>query len=238
MLTELARRWPLLQGLIDFVYPPLCAGCGEFDESQDSVCQRCINLIDWYASPFEISDAPAAETEPPTKASTLRFPLFAGGDYVDPLKRLVIQYKFHGVIGLADFMADRMAETYAKPFADLLPATLVPIPLHAGREYTRGYNQALVFAKALARRTDFDIDHSILVRTKRRRPQARLKQADREHNIEDVFGVTALPDESGVTRVVLVDDVVTSGATVREAKKTLEDFGYKVIAAISMAHGV
>ena len=236
MLTRLAE-YPIVQGLLQFVFPPLCGGCDEYTEQFGSICERCAAKIDWYTSPFELMIEPAdSETQPPATGS-LVFPLFAGGDYVDPLKRIVIHFKFHGVRSLGRSIARHVADTYRDKLDALKPFVLVPIPLHPGREYVRGYNQAQVFAEMLAGQLDVETSNGLLIRHTKRTPQARLKQAEREKNIRGVFAVSEPPD-SDASRIVLVDDVVTSGSTVREARRVLVEAGYRVVGAISMAHGV
>lgn len=242
MLTQLADRWGLA-GLLDFVFPSLCSGCGEYTDSPTGICVRCRARIDWYLSPFELHDKPHTDAESDVQPlgrhrPGLVFPLFAGGDYVDPLKRVVIQFKFHGARTAVKGLAEQVGSTFRRTLERLKPFTLLPVPLHPSREYMRGYNQAEVFAEAVAEYIECDVESSLLVRTRRRRPQARLKQADRVINIAGVFNVAVSPDESGISRVMLVDDVVTSGATVREARRVLIESGYDVIGAMAIAHGV
>ncbi len=75
-----------------------------------------------------------------------------------------------------------------------------------------------------------------MYRHKRRRPQARLKREKRRANVAGVF--TAVKGEKEIKRVLLVDDVVTTGATVLEAKKCLEQNGYTVVGIVAIAHGL
>jgi len=237
MLTRLLDQ-SFVQGMLEFVFPPLCGGCGEYCNSTTGVCEQCLARIDWYLSPFELSNDPADLEHAAVRDSSLRFPLFAGGDYTDPLKRMVIQFKFHGVLRLSEIIADRIVEAYGEQLNKLRPFALLPIPLHPGREYARGYNQALVFAKSLATRLEVNVADETLVRGKRRRPQASLRQAERESNIRGVFEAVESPEDSGAARLMLVDDVVTSGSTAREARRALQEADYHVLGAISMAHGV
>jgi ComF family protein len=134
-------------------------------------------------------------------------------------------------------LADEIAQRQGAAVRKLSPAALVPIPLHPSREYVRGYNQAALFASELAPLIDMPVDGNLLIRLKKRRPQARLKQARRATNIRGAFVLA--PDytsEEHAERVILVDDVVTSGQTIFEARRTLARAGLSVVGAIAIAH--
>jgi len=239
MLTELLDRWPTLRGLVDFVYPPLCSGCGAYTETVGSICDRCVARIDWLDSPIPLTDIdfrPGAsdDTGPPDS-----FPLFAAGDYADPLKQIVINFKFKGVTVPVETIATRVIDMFGEKIRKLAPAVLVPIPLHPSREYVRGYNQATIFASELARLLELSVNESLLYRVKKRRPQAKLKKDRRSANIRSVFEVELSSEtEQSVDRVLLVDDVVTSGQTMFEARRCLMRAGYQVVGGIAMAHAV
>lgn len=237
MLTELAERFPLLKGLIDFIYPPLCSGCGTYEESPERICDKCIARIDWWDKSILLTDLDfrsGSVAEPDMSDS---FPLFAAGSYVDPLQQIIIQYKFHGAVSVAPLIARRIAERFGEEIRRLSPAVLVPIPLHPSREYVRGYNQALIFAQKLSDLIDIPIDNDLLLRVKKRRPQSKLTKSKRAANIRSVFELVEDIDPAAkCNRVILVDDVVTSGQTLFEARRTLSRAGFTVVGAISMAH--
>jgi ComF family protein len=240
MLTELAKRFPAIQGLLDFAFPPLCAGCGEFSEDPSGLCTACMMRIDWYEDPFCLTCGdfiPAGEScERCGERSLLLFP---AGNYVDPLKKAVINYKFHGATTLASSIAERVVHRFRDRIGHRKPALLVPIPLHPSREHVRGYNQAELFSRALSDLLDLPVETECLFREKKRRPQARLRKSDRAANVEGVFAVDhEVAAELQDSRVILVDDVVTSGSTVLEAARVLESGGVQVVGVISMAHGL
>lgn len=229
------RRW--FHDLLDFVYPPLCLGCGEFAENSELICERCLDEIDTFSQPICLSCWQSIPSGATCKACGEEgFALFAYGDYTDPLKQIVIQYKFKGMTSVAQVFAPDISNTFGDNVTSLAPDYLVPIPLHSGREYSRGYNQAEILANELSVVLDVPVECDLIYRTKRRTPQSRLSEAARERNIKGVFEV---PEESGQGEtLILVDDVVTSGSTVKEAKRMLESAGYKVPAVISLAHGI
>jgi ComF family protein len=239
MLTGLTERFPIIKGLLDFVYPPLCAGCGRFAESPDCICEQCLGRIEWWDSAIPLTDLDQTPGGLADDGRSRSFPAFIAASYVDPLRQIIIQYKFRGAVAIAPALAQRLCSQFEKQIKKLEPAVLVPIPLHPSREFDRGYNQATVFAEAVARLTEIPVDDSILVRVRKRRPQSRLGKSRRVANIRSVFALA--PDVNSAEKcaqVILVDDVITSGQTVFEARRTLRAAGFEVVGAMAMAHRV
>jgi ComF family protein len=237
MPSELTQPGNLIKGLLDFAFPPLCVGCGDFCERPIPLCSACLRRLQTYDFPFcltcgqMISDVPEC-----SNCRERSFVLFAFGNYVDPLKEAIAHFKFKGITSPAGLIAERIVEKFHEGILMLEPHALVPIPLHPSREHARGYNQAELLSEELSKRLDIPTDCGILIRTKKRKEQARLSDRDRERNIAGVFEAVA-DAEPGET-VILVDDVVTGGYTVTEAKRELERAGFRVPAAIAMAHGL
>ena len=147
--------------------------------------------------------------------------VYSVADYRNPItKRLVFLYKFWGIFKISDFIAKQILEE----FSELIPKNswLVPIPLHWTRFIWRGYNQAEKIAKSLQKiRPDLQICTQ-LKRLKKTKQQALLSKKERENNMTGVFGGKniKIPKNSSI---FLIDDVFTSGSTVRAAKKTLKE---------------
>ena len=237
MLTGLVERFPTLKGLIDFVYPPLCAGCGAYAESPHCVCDQCLKKIDWWDEEIALTDVDFAHGGRETDARPQSFPAFVAASYVDPLRQIIIQYKFRGAVAIAPVISQRLCDQFGRKIQRLGPAVLVPIPLHPSREYERGYNQAKVFADELSGRLEIPVDAHLLIRVRKGRPQSRLTKSGRAVNIRSVFALAPGVDPAErCRRVILVDDVITSGQTVFEARRTLREAGFEVVGAVAMAH--
>lgn len=236
MLTGLMDRFPLVRGLIDFVYPPLCAGCREYTEAPGGICERCLARIDWWDKSILLTDIDFRAPSGGESREPESFPLFAAGSYVGPLREIIVQYKFHGATSIVPVVAERLAGQFGEEIRKLAPALLVPIPLHPSREYLRGYNQAEVLARAVSSSIDLPVVDDILCRVKKRRPQSKLSKSRRAANIQAVFALSRDVDPNLCRRVILVDDVVTSGQTLFEARRTLKEGGFEVIGAIAIAH--
>ena len=234
--VENVKKTGWLRGLLDFVFPPLCLGCASFNDDQYDICEKCLAAIDRYQNPICLSCESVITNNAKCPACGEKsLPLFAFGNYCNPLNEIVIQFKFHGITSPATILADLINQQFGERIASLNATALVPIPLFPSRENSRGYNQAVLLAEQLSVRLALPVRGDIIFRIRKRKPQAKLNLRQRATNIKGVFSVVE-PSEKQ-RRVILVDDVVTSGATVREATKILTEANYSVSAVIAMAHG-
>ncbi len=235
MPADRILQWSPVRGLLDFIYPPLCLGCGEFHDSEDRLCGQCLRAIDRFECALCLDCL-----QPLNKQMACDFcgefavPLFAYGEYCSPLSDIIGQFKFRGITSPATVFARWIAASFGEQLASLGADALVPIPLHRYRETQRGYNQAKILADRLSPLIGLPVSTGVLYRVKKGRPQARLGSKQRARNIRNAF---AAEHSSAPKKVILVDDVVTSGATMREAVRTLKAAGHKVAGAIAVAHG-
>lgn len=146
--------------------------------------------------------------------------------YFAPMDRLLPRFKFHGDLASGALLAQLMAEA----FAGLpRPDALVPIPLHRARLRRRGYDQALELARPLARALEVPLRDDLLRRVQATAPQSELGAAARRRNVRDAFAVP--PDVPLPPWVVLVDDVMTTGATLEAAATALRRAGVQRVDA-------
>lgn len=162
--------------------------------------------------------------------------------YADPLIRQMIwrlKYKNDRRVAelfgevLHDFLLEELADETI--FSGHTP-TLIPIPLSRRRKHERGYNQVELVARTLAELDGVDVRTDILRRAKHTKSQTSLKsRSARKANVKGVFRVseTNIPFP---TRIILIDDVLTTGSTLREARRTLKDAGAKEVRCVTLAH--
>ncbi len=214
-------RW--LSALVDGIFPLHCAACERLlpHGHGSSVCAPCRGAMTPPPEPLcptcGVPLPPRAPSDPcsgclrhPPAFSTARAAALylpsAGG--LNPLAAAVQGLKYRRRRALADALGALLAERY--PFAD--DALLVPVPLHRHRLRERGFDQALLLARALARRRGLSVAPRLLVRVRATETQARLLARDRWHNLRGAFAVCG-PGVPRARPLVLVDDVLTTGAT-------------------------
>ena len=194
--------------------------------------------------PADLSDGIAPERDvciscikqPPPVISTA-----VAVDYGYPWSALIAQYKFANQPGWARFFAQLLLQVphARRALAELKADDLIlPLPLSKERLQTRGFNQAWELAAELAKQsaTCGQLDHALLLRVKNTQPQTELKRQARLDNVRDAFAVEPLRAKilKG-KRVILVDDVMTSGASLFTAAAVLRSAGAAQIVAIALA---
>jgi len=203
------RAWS--ERILGWIAPNRCPGCGAV--TNEPWCAEC--------------GPPEAAREDVTVEGVS---VIALGVYEGPLARAIRRFKYEPCPALAQSLARPLAARLsALPVED--GTVLVPVPLHRQRLVERGFNQAALIARELARATHLPLRAHALVRAKRTDRQATLKRALR---FENVLGAFAL--RSAVTnRVILVDDVVTTGATARACIAALRAGNVAVSAIAALA---
>jgi ComF family protein len=162
------------------------------------------------------------------------------GPYEEPLRRLILRYKYERRMEVAAVLGRLMAERLTvAPWADLVDV-VVPVPLHWTRLIWRGFNQAdLVAREMIASGGGHRPISARLLRVRPTPHQTRLEPAERRKNVRGAFGVR--PGKAAIDgqRVLLVDDVMTTGATVGECARTLKDAGAAAVfvAVVATADG-
>ena len=206
-----------------------CLVCGERGAQGRDLCADCHAALPWQGPACRRCALPLPHPgvcghclqHPPPLVET-----HAVFDYAFPLDRLLPRLKFHG-----DFAAGRVLTQCMADRCALLPRpdAIMPVPLHRARLRQRGYDQALELAAPLARALRLPLLHDALHRTKTTTAQSRLDADARQRNLRAAFAVsehTALP-----AHIVLVDDVMTTGATLHAAAHALRKAGVQRVNA-------
>lgn len=229
--------------LLDFLFPKYCVQCKKFGSY---LCPTCFSYVTFAETGFCTVCQRAAIgglTHPVCKKTLTVDGVFSSLIYTGVVKKLVYQFKYKPYLTglkplLSDFFYEGMIQK--EPFYHLLSKQVifVPVPLHASKLRKRGYNQASLLAKGLAQKLDIRVWES-LERIRNTKTQVGLSQKDRTENIQGAFRLAKGYETkvTEVTDVCLVDDVVTSGATLKEAAKVLKKAGVAKVWGITLAHG-
>jgi competence protein ComFC len=168
-----------------------------------------------------------------TCQSNRSVPVFALGYYVDPMKEIIHQFKYYGFKKVGEYLAEEIINIHQKRFCELDIDFIVPIPLYSHRFKSRGFNQAEVLSNIIGTQLGIPVDSKSLVKIKKTRDQARLDPKNRQNNIKGAFKL--FEDVLIDKKVVIVDDVITTGATVNEAYKVLKKAEVKPVAYCAIA---
>lgn len=202
---------------------PLCTACATQFGGPRHRCRRCALPL-----PDPGHECGACLRAPPPLDAC-----FAAVDYAYPWSQLVARFKFGAQPGWAGTLARRMAGVPGVAQEIAAADLLLPLPLAPRRLAERGYNQALLLARALARGK---VDARLLLRLRETDTQAALDHAARQRNVRHAFGIEPLRAHLLQGRhVVLVDDVMTSGATLHAAAQPVRQAGAARVAAVVLA---
>lgn len=159
----------------------------------------------------------------------------AGFPFEDPLRRVISDWKFNGNTEWGRWLGRRLAETVAERLDWENWEGLTPIPMHHRRRSTRGFNQALQLAEGVSEATGLPV-HESLRKHRRTDPQSSLDRDERHRNLRGTFSPN--PEEpvpTGVDSILLVDDIYTTGSTLRTAGGVLNDQGVEIVGGLVLA---
>jgi len=227
-------RWCSFRSqFLDFLFPPRCVGCRQVGVW---LCAECLDQIPRVEPPFCIRCGDAVVSDglcARCRTSPLRIDCIRSVVYFDGVLRTAIhQLKYKGRTVLAEPLGGLMAAYWAQH--PMSVDVVVPVPLHAARLRKRGYNQAALLACAMARRVGLLVDERTLVRQRATVPQVELNAEKRLQNVHDAFCCSG--DDLVGKRVLLIDDVCTTGATLEACAIALYDEGrVRSVQALTLA---
>ena len=152
-------------------------------------------------------------------------------------KNLIHDIKYHGARMILRDMPIWLG--YCPGFHEFLEgAVLVPVPLHRRKLKKRGFNQSLWIAKALRKSVGESVSvQDALVRNKNTPTQTELDRKDRKRNVKNAFALRSRNDLTGKDRIILIDDVFTTGATLNSCTQVLKDQGFNQVSIATLGHG-
>ena len=232
-------------GGLNLVFPPRCACCRtDLPSGQDGVllCGDCRLLLGpelWPGCP-RCGAIDSADGEPPgrcrlCRGAPLKFDTaITLGGYDSELRKVVLRMKRPSGESLSGTMGRLLALRRGRQLAEVRAELIVPVPMYWLRRLGRGTNSAEIVADCLGRSLAVPVGRRALSRRRNTLPQANLSPRERFRNVRGAFGVRAGYDLEGL-RILLVDDILTSGATCSEAAKMLKQAGAALVAAAVVA---
>ena len=152
--------------------------------------------------------------------------------YNDLMRRVIADYKYHFKKEYAEFFAQSMAGLRGGWIEEKAPEVIIPVPVSRERLYKRGFNQAELIGRRLSALTGIPCDGGYLLRTRNTAPQKELKRAERIRNMARTMRVT---EPGKYKRVLLLDDIYTTGATADSCSRALKDSGTREVYVLTAA---
>lgn len=236
-----SAAWRLVDPVLAVVFPSRCPSCRDLlrHPSRGPLCDACWRALPRHRLPLCSCGLPLAVEGQGACGRCRRGlnPTAAGaslGPYEGSLRVVLHELKYRGRRRAARRLAEELLDSGAVRRLLTDEAVLVPVPLHPRRRRERGFNQSELLAAELARRTGLRLAPAALVRRRDTSPQAGLTAAARRTNVEGAFAVRQRARVSG-RPVVLVDDVLTTGATARGCARVLREAGASEVRVLTVA---
>lgn len=231
----------LVENLLDLIFPKRCLSCktvGSF------ICEECSGLV----RPLSVQICPQC-TKPSiggfTHALCLK-PLSAERviclfKFEGPMREAISQLKYKGVKGLAESLAELTTESLKDLGVDLgTRSIIIPVPIHPVKQLERGFNQAAILASLLGKRLGIEVWSDFLLKTRDNPSQTKLKLKERAKNVRFTYRIERKDKRRKIIKgrdVIIIDDVFTSGATLRECAKIAKKAGARFVYLLAIAKG-
>jgi competence protein ComFC len=228
-------------GLVDFFFPRLCLVCMEkLGEDEEVICDSCRKTMHEVAKPVcPLCGAGARKLskkkcydcpKPPTFFDRAR----ARYQYAGVLPEAIRKMKYRKRLEAVDVFGKLLFLYWKEEMGDEQVDCIIPVPLHASRERHRGFNQAEMIADVLTRYSEVPTVAGALLRIRPTKTQTGLLPDERRKNVEGAFAVPYAPIVKD-RRVLLIDDVYTTGSTVNECARVLKEAGCARVAVLTLA---
>lgn len=232
--------------IINWILPPRCLKCGKVLSQETGLCESCLENINFISGAYckkcgfplenvEAGQSLLCATCLRRKRSPFRLSRSACV-YDEASKPLILDFKFHDKTDNAGILARMMLVGGSDIWKQGIDC-MIPVPLHYTRMIKRRFNQSALLANELSRLNHIPVDISSLVRHKRTRPQVEFSGHERVNNVKDAF-VVKHPERIKGKRVLLLDDVMTTGSTLKECAIALKRAGAKSVDTLTVARVV
>lgn len=230
---------------VEILYPSTCAICGQVpDRTNDEkvyACEKCIKKLLYIESPRCLKCGKPVdndETEICYDCSRTKH-LYSQGvgvwAYTNEIKQSIYRFKYHNKREYGEFYGQEIKKQYGSIIQGWGADVLVPVPLHKSKLRKRGYNQAEIIAVSLGEKMGIPVAPDVLCRKKKTSAQKELNDKERLKNLENAFIIT--DNDVKYNKVILVDDIYTTGTTIDACARVLMEAGVKEVYYVSLCIG-
>lgn len=232
------------KSLFSALMPEICLFCGSLDLNVDSsICPECLSSLRWVSQPIcKVCGQPLRTgsvvhpnlcgtclSSPPIY-DTARYGLY----YESSVRAAITRFKFDSSLASSKPLAEFLVQTFYRYYADVKFDVILPAPLHTKRLLSRGFNQTVILSRRLSKATGIPLDRTGIIKIRNTEPQARLSRSKRLSNLSNAFEIKHVKQMID-KRVLIVDDVSTTGATITEAAKVVKKAGASYVGILVLA---
>jgi ComF family protein len=235
----------MFRAFLDLLFPPLCHACRSFVPNAGDlfICADCLSKISFLDSPLCTKCGVPFQTESGIDhicgacLSHQPFHVCRSATILEgPVQELIHRFKYGNKVHLSQPLGVLTAKTLAAFHEQAAPDLIIPVPLHRKRLRQRGFNQSQLIGAVLAKQWQLPLEIGNLRRVRWTEPQITLDASDRVTNVAGAFAVKDGKRLAG-KKVLLVDDVLTTGSTMRACVEPLRDAGVTAVFAVTVARG-
>jgi ComF family protein len=237
----------LFQTLLDLLYPVRCPVCGEIIiPKEQMICKGCKDQLIYVGEPLCKRCGKPIEDEEKEYCSDCERKKFhykrgfAVWVYDDAMRNSIAAYKYHSKKEYSKFYVHEMLRLYKELLQKLELDAIIPVPIHRSKYLERGYNQAELLAKGIGVGLRVPVLTKLLVRNRKTLPQKKLSDKERLKNLSEAFSVNKQfmnTEITSIKKVLLVDDIYTTGSTVEACSSLLKSHGIDEVYFIVLCIG-
>lgn len=218
--------------------------CGEIiTPRQQIVCTGCVNIFQLIKDPKCLKCGKPVEQEEQeycfdcTKNTHHYNRGISLWIYDEKVRKSIANYKFHHRREYSKYYIQEILHYYRQEIIRIAPEVLIPVPLHKSKLKERGFNQAYLLARGIGKSVGIPVVENYLLRCHKTKAQKRLNDRERAKNIDGAFNVNPIYNTAPYSKVMLVDDIYTTGSTIDACAKVLLQTGVKEVDFISLSIG-
>ncbi len=234
----------LWDGIINTIYPrrcPVCANALPLTQIKELICKECKPKLTYISGSrcFKCGKPLEGENEEYCYDCTKKQHIYERGmavwAYDEYIKKSMYLFKYHNQREYADFYGKEIARLYGRQIKMWDCQALIPVPLYKDKYKIRGYNQAFLIADRIGKELNIKVDDEILLRVKSTKAQKELDDKERYNNLKNAFQIGK--NDVQYKRVIVIDDIYTTGATIDSCAKVLKEAGVLKVYYLSVCIG-
>lgn len=223
------------------IFPKSCPICDEIIDSEKIICDDCISKIRFVGEPKckkcgkKLMNDRQEYCEDCNKITHLYEMGVSTFEYTESIRKAIYRFKYHNRRDYGKFFASAIYKNNGKEVENWKCDVIMPVPIHYKRRVKRGYNQAEILAKELGKYINIPVDSKCIIRQTDTKPQKELSVSQRKQNLENAFKI--VDNVVKYKKVILVDDIYTTGSTIDECTRVLLSAGVEKVYYISLSIG-